>query len=199
MTSIAILILAAGSSSRMKDIKQLLKIKDKTLLEITCENAKNSKAAPIFCVLGSNAGKIKKETRTQNIDFIYNSNYKTGLSSSIVTGIKFLEEKDFNLDAVLIMLADQPQVNTTYLNQLIALHQKNKDKIIASNYKGKSGVPAIFPKHYFADLKLLKEDKGARIFLQQNTSDTVLFEGPASLIDLDSPEEYRAYLKSLLL
>ena len=62
MNSIAILVLAAGKSSRMKGIKQLLKIDNKTLLEHTLEEAKKVNSKNVFCVLGANAEKIKKET-----------------------------------------------------------------------------------------------------------------------------------------
>ncbi len=70
MKNIAVLVLAAGKSSRMKSIKQLLKINNKTFLEITLENAKKVNSKNIFCVLGANADKIKKETNIKDIHFI---------------------------------------------------------------------------------------------------------------------------------
>ena len=52
MKKIAIVILAAGKSSRMNAIKQLVKINNKTLLEITLEKVKRVFSENIFCVLG---------------------------------------------------------------------------------------------------------------------------------------------------
>ncbi|MGJ8745349.1 nucleotidyltransferase family protein [Polaribacter sp.] len=197
MTSIAILVLAAGKSSRMKTIKQLLKTNNKTLLDNTLENAKKSKAIITFCVLGANAEKIKNEISTKSIPFIFNKNHASGLSSSIVAGIKFIEKEKQRFDAVLIMLADQPEVNTTYLNMLIDVYQENTSKIIASNYDTKPGVPAVFPKKYFSELKLLKGDKGAKEFLQKNRETTLLITSKKGPIDLDSPEDYQKYITSI--
>ena len=70
MKNIAVLVLAAGKSSRMKSIKQLEKINQKTLLDITLEKIKNIFSDDIFCVLGANADKVKSEIVTKNINFI---------------------------------------------------------------------------------------------------------------------------------
>lgn len=65
MKNIAILVLAAGKSSRMKRIKQLEKINNKTLLDITLEKVKEVFFENIFCVVGANADKIKAEIANQ--------------------------------------------------------------------------------------------------------------------------------------
>jgi molybdenum cofactor cytidylyltransferase len=64
MKKIAIIILAAGSSSRMGKIKQLLKFKDNTLLETAIEAATASNGNAVFCVLGAHSEIIKKRNRT---------------------------------------------------------------------------------------------------------------------------------------
>lgn len=195
---IAILILAAGTSSRMGSPKQLLTINGKTFIEIAIENAIKTTVKDVFCVLGANAEKIKSEISNQNVEFIFNKNYKKGLSSSIVFGIEYIKKQHLNFDAVLILLVDQPEVDTEYLNDLIATFQKNKTKIIASSYSKKSGVPAIFPKKYFKSLQLLKGDKGAKEFLQKHTSEIIQLKRKQAFLDIDLPEEYESYLKLIL-
>mgnify|MGYP000901037785 CR=1 FL=1 len=59
--NIAILILAAGSSSRMGASKQLLPAGKTTLLGVTIEIASQTNANKVFCVLGSNAEAIKND------------------------------------------------------------------------------------------------------------------------------------------
>ena len=61
MKNIAVLILAAGKSSRMNSIKQLEKINNKTLLDITVEKVSNLFSENIFCVLGANYDDITQE------------------------------------------------------------------------------------------------------------------------------------------
>ena len=192
MQKTAILILAAGSSSRMEKPKQLLLYKHTTLLGWAIEQAQNSIANNVFCVLGANAEIIEKEIEKSNSNIIYNPNFKDGLSSSIVAGIHHLKIKNFDL--VLIMLADQPNVNSSYLNELIKASEENPLKIIASNYGKKVGVPAIFPKNYFQQLLKLKGDKGAGEFLTQHNSEIIKMK-PFNLIDIDTPKEYQNLIK----
>lgn len=195
MEYLAILVLAAGKSSRMKDIKQLLKINNKTLLEITLETAKNVFSKNIFCVLGANAEEIKKKTATEDINYIFNNNFEQGLSSSIVSGVNYIQKNHTQYNAICILLADQPDVNTEYLNELLTNHQENKEKIIASIYGEKIGVPAIFPKKYFNKLLSLKGDKGAKELLNNNTLDILIVSPNKSFIDIDTPEDYQSYIK----
>jgi molybdenum cofactor cytidylyltransferase len=197
MKKIAIIILAAGSSSRMGKIKQLLKVDNKTLLEMAIEAATTSNASAVFCILGANSEIIQKEIGPQNIDIIFNKEFNTGLSSSIAAAINDIEKRQVDIDAALIMLADQPEVNTEYLNKLIAVYQKNATKIIASNYNNNPGVPVIFPKKHFKNLALLKGDKGAKDFLKLHASETINIPRSSPLIDIDTKEEYGSLLKSI--
>ncbi|MDY0780898.1 nucleotidyltransferase family protein [Tenacibaculum sp. IB213877] len=191
---IAILILAAGKSTRMDVTKQLLKVGSTTLVGLAIENAKQSKTDSIYCILGANAEKIKTSIKHYEIETIINPNYEQGLSASIISGINHISSKDF--DAALIMLGDQPTVTSNYLNKLIDSFNKNPDKISVSNYNGKIGVPAIFPRNYFKQLTQLKGDKGAReLLLSEKENCIQLFHLP--FIDIDTEEEYQNFLTSI--
>lgn len=187
MQKTAILILAAGSSSRMGTIKQILPFKNTTLLGWSLKIAEQSKANDIFCILGANKNVVEKSIQANGVHFITNTNYKNGLSSSIIAGILHIEKK---YDSALIILADQPNITSSYLNELINVSQENPEKIIASNYNEKAGVPVIFPKKYFNDLKMLEGDNGAKIFLQKNTSKIIKMPS-TNLIDIDTIKDYK--------
>ncbi|CAM1342545.1 nucleotidyltransferase family protein [Tenacibaculum aestuarii] len=193
MQKTAILILAAGSASRMGKTKQLLPYKNTTLLEWTIEQAQKSVVKNVFCVLGANKDAIEKQLSTKTVEVIYNPNYKNGLSTSIVKGIEFL--LNYNFDSVLIMLADQPHVTSEYLNSLIEVSKNNPSNIIASSYQGSVGVPTIFPKNYFNDLLDLKGDKGAKNFLLQQNNNVIKVNSTQNLLDIDTPEDYQHLLK----
>jgi molybdenum cofactor cytidylyltransferase len=198
MKNIAIVILAAGKSSRMNSIKQLEKINNKTLLEITLDKIKSLASENIFCVLGSNSEKIKSEINTENIQFIENSNFEEGLSSSIVAAIKHFEHKKINFDGIFILLADQPLIEVTYFDKMLNLFQENNSTIIASNYGKKTGVPAIFPKKYFSDLLLLKGDKGAKDFINKKKSEIIYPKTTTNFLDIDTQEDLLCYKNSIL-
>ena len=191
---IAILILAAGSSSRMGVVKQLLPVGDKTLLGISVENAIKSKIPNIYCVLGANADAIQDSLSHYNIQFILNTEHKTGLSSSIKKGIKYLQSLHY--DAILMTLADQPFVDASILNKMIESHSSQPNKIVASCYGENVGIPVLIPKLYYSEFLKIKGDNGAKSFLNQNKSEIIMFKNE-NLIDIDTKEEYETYLKSI--
>ncbi len=191
--NIAILILAAGSSSRMKTPKQLLRIGNNTLLGVTVEHALKSKAQKVFCVLGANSEKIKPSLTKYDIEIILNSNHKKGLSTSITKGIACTLPYSYN--AVLIMLADQPNADSKYINALIDASVKHPKKIIASKYQETYGVPAIFPREFYGGLLQLKGDKGAKTLLNSNLDNITGIEANPILCDIDTQEDYLNYLK----
>lgn len=190
MKKLAVLVLAAGKSSRMKTIKQLLKINDRTLVDIALQEAKKI-SENVFCVLGANSEIIKEQITTKSVNFIKNHQSQKGLSTSIVEGIKHLENK---YEAILIMLADQPEVDQNLLENLINLHLKNPSKMIATSYKTNKGVPAIFPKLYYTDLKKLTGDIGAKKIINTNLSQVVVLNIEKPLIDLDNPKDYKDFI-----
>ncbi|CAM1360233.1 conserved protein of unknown function [Tenacibaculum soleae] len=192
MKKTAILILAAGKSSRMGSTKQLLSYKKTTLLGWAIEQAKQSKANAVFCVLGANSEIIEKSIENYLVKTIYNVDYNNGLSTSIIAGINHLKDKNF--DSVLIMLADQPNVTTDYLNQLIITSEENNSKIVVSNYGNKMGVPVLFPRQYFNKLINLKGDNGAKDFLKMHLSEIIKMS-TFNLIDIDTREDYKNLVK----
>ncbi|WP_026776587.1 nucleotidyltransferase family protein [Polaribacter sp. Hel_I_88] len=197
MKNIAVLVLAAGKSSRMKSIKQLEKINQKTLLDITLEKIKNIFSDDIFCVLGANADKVKSEIVTKNINFINNTNFETGLSASIVAGIHHFKKNNLNFESFFILLADQPAIDIAYLKSMIFLSEENKENIIASKYGNKFGVPAIIPKKYFNDLILIEADKGAKEFINHHKNDVLCSDLSTNLLDIDTKEDLNSYKKSI--
>ncbi|QXP65806.1 NTP transferase domain-containing protein [Polaribacter sp. AHE13PA] len=198
MKNIAVLVLAAGKSSRMNSIKQLEKVNHKTLLEHTLEKTQRIYASTIFCVLGANADKIKSEVSTRNVQFIENTNFEDGLSSSIVSGIQHFKQNNFNFEAIFILLADQPAIDVAYIEDMLHLFEQHKDKIIASNYGEKLGVPVIFPKKYFSDIFLIKGDKGAKEFINKKKNEIICSTIPTNFLDIDTREDLQRYKNSIL-
>ncbi|MFT4780719.1 MAG: molybdenum cofactor cytidylyltransferase [Flavobacteriales bacterium] len=192
--NIALVILSAGSSTRMGTAKQLLPVGDTTLLGVSIESALKSNSNKVFCVLGAHAKTIYNSISQYDIETIPNDKHEEGLSSSIVEGINYIEDKHF--DAVLIMLGDQPKVDYNYLNMLVTSFEKNPTKISASKYLNNTGVPAIFPKLFFKQLQQLRGDKGAKDFLNAYKTQVISINSE-KLIDIDTQEEYQNFLNSL--
>jgi len=194
MSKIAIVILAAGKSLRMGFAKQIIRINNEPLLKITLDKIE-SISENTYCVLGANKDLILEEIHFNNTVVIDNLNYEKGLSSSISICIEFFEKKNLNYDGVLFVLGDQPAIETEYFSSIINRFNKHKTKIIATNYDGKAGVPALFPKSFFKELKIIKGDKGAREILK-NKPKSIIFESfKTSLVDIDTRKDLIDYNK----
>lgn len=193
--NIAILVLAAGKSSRMQSMKQLEKINGATLLNISLEKAIQLQKHDVYCVLGANATQIEKSIVNKEVNCIYNENYSQGLSTSIVTGLNYFIKKTLNYEGIFILLADQPAIAIYYLESMIQLHQKNPKKIIASKYGNSYGVPALFPKIYFNDLLEIQKDKGAKEFMENNRTKIVTSDLKTDFTDIDTVEDLNMFKK----
>ena len=121
-----VIILAAGSSSRLGQPKQLLEFKGKTLLEIAVEAAQNSQAQSCVLVLGANADLIVEKIDHTKVDRVVNENWEKGMASSMQKGLKYLMENS-DPDQVILMLSDQPFVNKEILNLLITNKLNNQN------------------------------------------------------------------------
>ncbi|MCQ0110016.1 nucleotidyltransferase family protein [Zhouia amylolytica] len=195
MTDVAILILAAGSSSRMGEPKQLLSLGKQNLINTVIENALKSSAKKVFCVLGAYAKEIENTGLPNGVKILYNSEWQNGLGTSIAVGVEQISSLEEEFSGLLLILGDQPKVDFKYINKLIALFKEDPSKIIASKYKSGNGVPVLFPLKYFGCLTQLSGDKGAKHFLKEINSDHIeVIDEIGLLDDLDTPEDYQKFL-----
>lgn len=195
MSKLAVLILAAGNSSRMGVSKQLLKWKESNLLQHSINTVKKLNTHN-FVVLGANYSNIKPKIDDKSICVLNNQNWQKGLGNSIAFGIKYIQESLPIFDNVLLMLADQPLIDAHFLNQMIETHKLNPKKIICTSYQNERlGVPAIFNKIYFDDLMQLNNDKGAKELLKTYTIDVIAINGGVVIRDIDTLAEYEDLYK----
>ena len=183
---LAVVILAAGISSRLGNItKQLLVYKNETLLKIVVKKALEI-SKNVFVVLGHEKGKCEKELEDFDVNIIYNSNYKKGMGSTLSLGIKHTKEFNYTM----VMLCDQPFIPISHFQAL----KKNiqNENIIASLYeKNKSAkVPAIFPKKYYDELLKLDADFGAKEILQKESCINIQLKKDFC-IDIDTLEDMK--------
>lgn len=196
MSKLAVLLLAAGSSSRMGVPKQLLKWNNTTLLNHAINTVEQIDQNEIVLVLGAHFDEIKSKIDATNITVIYNENWKIGLGNSIAIGIKFIKDSLIDIDSVLILLADQPLIDSKFLTKMIESYRLDTNKIICTSYQNKRlGVPAIFNKTKFEELSKLNHDKGAKDLLNMNSENILFLDGTNLTSDIDTLEDYEALYK----
>ncbi|NJP11013.1 MAG: nucleotidyltransferase family protein [Leptolyngbyaceae cyanobacterium RU_5_1] len=195
MSDIGLVILAAGASSRMGTPKQLLHYQGRSLIRYAVETAIASVCHPILVVLGAYADHIKPELKSPNLQVIENPRWTHGMSTSIRIGVEGLKAENPSVKAVVLMVCDQPLVSTQLINQLVEYYQAMKGLIVAAEYAGILGVPALFDHTLFPDLIALNGDVGARQVIQRHAQKTCGVSYPAGAFDLDTPADYQQLLK----
>ncbi|MEA1785348.1 nucleotidyltransferase family protein [Arenibacter sp. GZD96] len=190
MKKFVILILAAGNSSRMGSVKQLLPWKNGTLLENAIQQATASHANEVIVILGAHAEKIKKNKPIHGVKYLENKNWASGLGTSIAFGVQYIQNHPNKPKGVLLMLADQPLVNTAFLNEMMLRFEEAPNSIIATKYKNRYGVPALFSPDYFRELAMLHDDFGAKMIIENYKDRILAMKSAGKTADIDSPEDY---------
>jgi molybdenum cofactor cytidylyltransferase len=188
---IGLILLAAGESKRMGTPKQLLSYNGRSLIRHAAKEAVASNCESIMVVLGAYSDRISPELDNLRVHISHNAQWQKGMSSSIATGVKTILKIDFNLDAVIVALADQPLITAKTYNQLIDRYRETRAKAIASIYAQTIGVPALFDRDLFTKLSRIEGKDGAKQLLQRYTNPQDNLTVPEAAIDLDTPADYQ--------
>jgi molybdenum cofactor cytidylyltransferase len=145
---------------------------------------------PIAVVLGANAERIKPEISQLPIQIVENQQWEEGMSTSIRVGLEALLAMNPNLDAVAIALCDQPFVSFPTLERIVEAYRLTGKPIIASEYSGTLGVPALFNRTLFSELMTLKSTEGAKKLIKKHIHQVFSVPFPEGAIDIDTPKDY---------
>lgn len=196
MNNTAIIILAAGNSSRFGSIKQLLHFNNKTLLQHAIDEAVAAGAERVFVVTGANADVISNDINpdTQQVEFVFNDKWKEGMASGIRSGVHAAITYNNDIEKIIIAVCDQPFISSVLFKQLYQKHEEGVAHIVACAYADTIGTPALFTQKYFDALLVLKGDEGAKKILNANADDVAIVDFPQGNIDIDTEEDYHKLL-----
>ena len=184
------ILLAAGASRRLGHPKQLVHVDGETLLARTMRMAHEAGAEPVFVVLGGNQASIEAVVDFSQAIRVSNANWEQGIATSICAGVEAVQVFCPEADAVLILVCDQPFLTAAHLRSLIEIcGRAGSVSIVASGYKGVAGIPAIFPKAYFAELRALTGDTGAKVILRSHEHELAWVDLEGGDFDIDSPAD----------
>ncbi|MEC4748176.1 nucleotidyltransferase family protein [Methylomicrobium sp. Wu6] len=181
------LILAAGGSRRLGRPKQLLRWQGRTLLERAIGSACRVLPGRIIVVLGAHAELIRESLAPDSAETVLNPDWQEGIASSINIGIKALPD---SAEAVLIVLCDQPLIDSSHLAALLNAWRNEPDRIVASQYDSSSGVPALFPAAYFNRLQTLTGDRGAKPLLIEFEPSVLKIPSARAELDIDTISDF---------
>lgn len=188
--SVAAIILAAGASRRLGQPKQLLEYHGEPLLARAIRIAKECGASRVFTVLGANVEIICASMQFGDATLVVNDHWQMGMATSIHAGLRAMDAADPHVTGALLMSCDQPLLTADLLRTLIgAFEAQASPAIVCSSYGDVRGVPAIFPRGVFPQLRALRGDKGARALLANPPCCLIAQEFPGGEIDIDLPAD----------
>ncbi|GAA0891348.1 hypothetical protein GCM10009122_10270 [Fulvivirga kasyanovii] len=189
VSKIGVIILAAGSSSRLGRPKQLLRFNGESLLQKSVKAALDVSDITLT-VLGAHYQEIGEEIKYLKTKSLFNLDWNKGMGNSIKFGLHEIHKEHPDLNAVIIMVCDQPFVSGELLNTMIdAYHRGNA--LVASSYGSTVGVPALFDRQYFKQILKIDDKKGAKAIL--NHGDAYLIPFPQGSQDIDTPKDWENF------
>lgn len=184
---VGVIILAAGASTRMGTPKQLLEFHGRSLLRHAAETAIASGLGPIVVVLGAYADSLGAELTGLHARCVTNPNWRKGIGTSIRCGVQELRGC---VEAIVIMPCDQALVDPHVISAIVTAYRTSGLPVVACEYEGVRGVPALFSQTYFDELGSLPDDAGAKRIIERAGAMVhgVPFLGGA--LDIDTPMDY---------
>lgn len=191
------IVLAAGESKRMGRTKQLLSFGSSTILEHVVDSLLRSKIEELVLVLGHESGRIKARFEGAPVKVALNPDYKQGMSTSIICGIRAASVES---QACLIALGDQPLIRSEVVNSLVSAYNERGKGIVVPVYEGMAGHPVIFDLKYRDQLLSLTGDNGGKTVVNAFPDDVyqVNVDTASVIYDIDRWEDYQQQLERFL-
>jgi CTP:molybdopterin cytidylyltransferase MocA len=189
---------AAGASARMRGRDKLLQpVWGKAILRRVAEIALAT-GARVFVTLPPAAEARQKALADCAVTLVSVPDAALGMSRSIVRGGAAIGAAGSGgRDGVMILPADMPAFSTGALADMISRFRAEPELIWRGGTSdGTPGHPAIFPHDLWGELGAVSGDEGGRSVLKRHSDGVRLvpLPGRMAMLDLDTPEDWAAFL-----
>ena len=183
------IILAAGASKRMGKPKMLLPYGGHTILGSVVDTASHSMLEKSTVVLGANAELVAAAIKDYPVDAVINSDHHKGMLSSLQCGLRAIPEY---AEAVMVLLGDQPMVETETIDALITAFGTTRKQIVVATHKGRRGHPILVGRKYIGEILELPPERTLRDLMRRHAADIEEVETGRSWVlkDIDTEQEY---------
>jgi molybdenum cofactor cytidylyltransferase len=191
---IAGIILAAGTSTRLGRPKQLLDIDGKSLVTHVAERCLRSRLDRVIVVVGHAAEAVRAALHGLHVEVVTNPDYASGQASSLMAGLDAAGE---DIDAVVMLLGDQPGIDSVAIDRLVAA-RRNGALLGMAQYGDDRGHPVLLGRELFDELRQVRGDRGGRDVIRRHQGDLVLVDGGVPLVpgDVDTWADYERIQES---
>jgi len=171
--------------------KQTLRFRGQSMLGRSALAALGAGCRPVLVVTGAHAEQTRGELRGLNVLEVSNPLWESGMASSVRAGVEGLIGAEPEAAAVVLMLCDQPHVGAEVIQGLIAAYRADASLVVvASEYGGGFGVPALFDRALFAELARLEGAAGAKQVIKRHSARAHFLPFRGGEVDVDTPEEF---------
>jgi molybdenum cofactor cytidylyltransferase len=187
-------VLAAGAATRMgKRPKCLLEHDGVSLLRRQCQALNGAGVQATVVVLGHYAQRIRQSAPELPVQWLTNPDPDEGQESSLRLGLQALA---FDVDAVLVLLADQPLIEAQDIQDLIAVfaQRPGPTQLVRPVVDGLPGNPVMFSRSVAQEILAGPATMGGRQWQQQNPERVHRWSSANGhyRADVDSPEDLQA-------
>ena len=185
------LVLAAGQSRRMgASNKLLLPIEGVAMVRRVVDAVLGAGLRNVVVVTGHETERIRAALAGRDVAYAHNPDYAAGLSTSLRAGLRALEGK---VDAALVCLGDMPWVSAEDIAALVAGFDPRDPRICVPVHDRKRGNPILWPARFFAAMRGVSGDQGARRLLDEYAEEIELIPvaGAGVHVDVDTPDALR--------
>lgn len=190
---VAAVVLAAGQSRRMGARNKLLaEVGGAPMIARTVDAVLATRARPVIVVTGHEAEKVRSALAGRAVGFVHNPDFAAGLSTSLRRGIEAVEALADPVAGALVALGDMPLVAPAEIERLIAAFDPAEGRAIClPAFRGKRGNPVLWAREFFAEMKAVAGDVGAKHLLGEHEDKVceVAVDSEAPLTDIDTAEE----------
>ena len=188
---IAVIVLAAGASTRMGRQKLTLPMPDgRPLVRVAVEQILAAGLDDAVVVLGGDAEAVAEALGPLAVRTVVNPGYAEGQSTSLRAGLDALRPET---DAAVVALGDQPLPDPEIIRRLVATFRTTGRPIVVPVYRDGRGNPVLFASVLFGELRAVTGDRGGREVIARDPSRVVevLIDLPMPA-DIDTPQDYEA-------
>ena len=186
--SVAGLVLAAGTSTRMGTNKLLLEIDGTTVLRRVVTRTLDAGLDPVLVVLGHEAEKARDLLQDLPARAIVNPDYHEGMNASLAAGLRALPPA---VAAGVVVLADMPFVTREMIASVLDRYRQSGARLVVSEYGGRPAPPVLYDRSLFAELIAEPGDGMGRSVVSRHRAEAVIVQWPVTALqDLDVPDDY---------
>lgn len=188
---ISAIVLAAGESKRMGQPKMLLEWGESTVLGHVISAFQEAGIEDVLVITGGAYEQVEKIITQHGARSVFNDQFARGeMLSSLQLGI---QNQSNAVQATLIGLGDQPQVQTGTVRLICERFQQRKSRLIVPSFQKRRGHPWLVERSLWQELLEMKSPQSPREFLNKHANEIAYVEVSTSsiLADLDTPEDYQ--------